>query len=126
MVDSVRNSEYIPRGCVPIDLGNGSPSAAGRRFGAAVCFAAGMKRGREPIVNWTDLRIRGVSTMQRVALIGLGVMGSGMASQLLEHGFALTVYNRTPARCAGTERRTSCVFGSRRVRECGCGPLHGG
>src|SRR2546430_5962663 len=28
-------------------------------------------RSREPIVNWTDLRIRGVSTMQRVALIGL-------------------------------------------------------
>ena len=50
--------------------------------------------------------------MQRVALMGLGVMGSGMAGQLLEHGFALTVYNRTPARAAALERRGAQVASS--------------
>ena len=36
--------------------------------------------------------------MQKVALLGLGIMGSGMASNLLKSGFALTVYNRTRER----------------------------
>jgi len=30
-----------------------------------------------------------------VALLGLGTMGSGMATNLLKAGFSLTVYNRT-------------------------------
>ncbi len=34
----------------------------------------------------------------KVALLGLGVMGSGMAGRLLEHGHDLTVYNRTRER----------------------------
>jgi len=34
----------------------------------------------------------------QVALLGLGTMGSGMAKNLLEAGFPLTVYNRTPAK----------------------------
>ncbi len=33
--------------------------------------------------------------MQRIALIGLGLMGSGMARNLLKAGYALTVHNRT-------------------------------
>jgi 3-hydroxyisobutyrate dehydrogenase len=33
--------------------------------------------------------------MQRVAVLGLGIMGSGMARNLLKAGFPLTVYNRT-------------------------------
>jgi 3-hydroxyisobutyrate dehydrogenase len=33
--------------------------------------------------------------MQTVALLGLGVMGSGMGQNLLKAGFPLTVYNRT-------------------------------
>ncbi|HVU13184.1 MAG TPA: NAD(P)-dependent oxidoreductase [Phototrophicaceae bacterium] len=33
--------------------------------------------------------------MQRIALLGLGIMGSGMASNWLRKGFPLTVYNRT-------------------------------
>lgn len=33
--------------------------------------------------------------MHKVALIGLGIMGTGMAYNLLEAGFDLTVYNRT-------------------------------
>ena len=36
----------------------------------------------------------------RVALIGLGLMGSGMARRLLGAGFPLTVYNRSPERAA--------------------------
>jgi 3-hydroxyisobutyrate dehydrogenase len=34
--------------------------------------------------------------MQRVALLGLGIMGSGIGANLLKKGFPLTVYNRTP------------------------------
>jgi 3-hydroxyisobutyrate dehydrogenase len=36
--------------------------------------------------------------MQRVAILGLGVMGAGMASNWLAKGFALSVWNRTPAK----------------------------
>ena len=39
-------------------------------------------------------------TQPRVALIGLGLMGSGMARRLLGAGFPLTVYNRNPERAA--------------------------
>jgi 3-hydroxyisobutyrate dehydrogenase len=35
-----------------------------------------------------------------VALMGLGLMGSGMARNLLAAGFPLTVYNRTPGKAA--------------------------
>jgi len=34
----------------------------------------------------------------RVAFLGLGAMGSGMATRLITAGHSLTVYNRTPAR----------------------------
>jgi 3-hydroxyisobutyrate dehydrogenase-like beta-hydroxyacid dehydrogenase len=40
-----------------------------------------------------------------VAVIGLGVMGHGMAGQLLAHGHDLTVYNRTRARAADLVER---------------------
>lgn len=36
--------------------------------------------------------------MTKVAFIGLGAMGSGMANRLLEAGFEVTVYNRTAAK----------------------------
>ena len=36
--------------------------------------------------------------MQRVALLGLGVMGAGMAANWLAKGFALSVWNRTAAK----------------------------
>jgi 3-hydroxyisobutyrate dehydrogenase len=36
--------------------------------------------------------------MLRVALLGLGVMGAGMAANWLAKGFALSVFNRTPAK----------------------------
>ncbi len=35
---------------------------------------------------------------ERVGYIGLGIMGRGMAANLLKAGFDLTVWNRTPAR----------------------------
>src|SRR5579871_5215165 len=37
-------------------------------------------------------------TMQRVAILGLGVMGGGMASNWLAKGFDVSVWNRTPAK----------------------------
>jgi 3-hydroxyisobutyrate dehydrogenase-like beta-hydroxyacid dehydrogenase len=37
---------------------------------------------------------------KRIGFAGLGLMGSRMARQFLEKGFPLTVWNRTPARCA--------------------------
>lgn len=46
--------------------------------------------------------------MQRTAIIGLGAIGFGMATQLLKAGFPLAVYNRTaeraiPLRASGAE-----------------------
>ena len=35
---------------------------------------------------------------KRVAVLGLGTMGSGMAASLLKAGYDVTVYNRTPAK----------------------------
>lgn len=37
---------------------------------------------------------------QRVAILGLGTMGMGMAKNLLKAGFAVTAYNRTQAKAA--------------------------
>jgi 3-hydroxyisobutyrate dehydrogenase len=39
-------------------------------------------------------------TKPRVAILGLGVMGSGMAGRLLAEKFPLTVYNRNPEKAA--------------------------
>jgi 3-hydroxyisobutyrate dehydrogenase len=39
-------------------------------------------------------------TNLRIALLGLGTMGAGMAHNLLKAGFPLTVYNRNPAKAA--------------------------
>lgn len=36
----------------------------------------------------------------KVAILGLGIMGSGMAGRLLSEGFPLTIYNRNRERCA--------------------------
>lgn len=36
--------------------------------------------------------------MQRVAILGLGIMGGGMAANWLAKGFAVSVWNRTPAK----------------------------
>ncbi len=36
--------------------------------------------------------------MKKVALLGLGTMGSGMGQNLLKAGFSLSVYNRTASK----------------------------
>nr|MBA4769300.1 NAD(P)-dependent oxidoreductase [Sphingobium sp.] len=36
----------------------------------------------------------------KVAILGLGIMGAGMAQQLLKAGYDVTVWNRSPARAA--------------------------
>ncbi len=39
-------------------------------------------------------------TTTNVAVLGLGIMGAGMARRLLDNGFPVTVWNRNPARSA--------------------------
>ncbi|NDJ55050.1 MAG: NAD(P)-dependent oxidoreductase [Chloroflexi bacterium] len=53
-------------------------------------------------------------TEQRIGLIGLGIMGRGMAHNLLKAGFNLTVWNRSPERMtefidAGAQSAASAV-----------------
>lgn len=38
--------------------------------------------------------------MMKIAFLGLGTMGAGMAGQLLDHGFELSVWNRSAAKAA--------------------------
>ena len=45
----------------------------------------------------------------RVALLGLGMMGAGMAGRLLSSGFPLTVYNRSRERAARFEEAGASV-----------------
>ncbi len=52
--------------------------------------------------------------LPRVAFLGLGIMGSGMAARLLDAGFPLTVYNRTPQRAAPLADRGARVAGTPR------------
>jgi 3-hydroxyisobutyrate dehydrogenase len=40
----------------------------------------------------------------RVAILGLGLMGTGMASRLLSQGFAVTVYNRSAAKAQALQQ----------------------
>jgi len=47
--------------------------------------------------------------MQNIALLGLGTMGSGMAANWLAKGFALTVWNRTPAKAQALGARGARV-----------------
>ena len=46
---------------------------------------------------------------KRIGFAGLGLMGSRMARQFLDKGWPLTVWNRTPERCAPL--RDSGCFG---------------
>ncbi len=50
----------------------------------------------------------------RVAILGLGIMGSGMAGRLLSADFPLTVYNRNPAKAAPLEKDGAFVASSPR------------
>ena len=46
---------------------------------------------------------------KKVAIIGLGIMGSGMANRLVSRGYAVSVYNRTPAKAAGLKQAGAFV-----------------
>ena len=50
----------------------------------------------------------------RVAILGLGIMGSGMASRLLSAGFPVAVYNRNPAKTVPFSSAGAFVAGSPR------------
>lgn len=78
--------------------------------------------------------------VNRVGFVGLGIMGAPMAANLLKAGFALTVWNRTPARmepllalgasaanspaavAAASEVTLSCVTNSPDVEAVALGP----
>lgn len=51
---------------------------------------------------------------QRVALIGLGLMGSGMAGRLLGANFPLTIYNRNREKAAPFQKAGAFIAGSPR------------
>src|ERR1700721_2455800 len=60
----------------------------------------------------------------KIALLGLGLMGSGMAGRLLDAGYPLTLWNRTPGKSQALEAR-----GARRAkspREAAPGAAGGG
>jgi 3-hydroxyisobutyrate dehydrogenase len=42
---------------------------------------------------------------ERIGFIGLGRMGQAMASNLIEAGYSLCVYNRTPSKAAALVAR---------------------
>src|SRR5262249_2037041 len=50
-----------------------------------------------------------MSSKPRVAVLGLGLMGGGMAKRLLSAGFPLTVYNRTADRTASLAAKGATV-----------------
>ena len=50
----------------------------------------------------------------KIALLGLGLMGSGMAGRLLDAGYPLTIWNRTPGKAQALESRGARVAKSPR------------
>ncbi len=57
--------------------------------------------------------------MQRVALLGLGTMGAGMAANWLAKGFELSVWNRTPAKARALARKGAKVAATPREAAAG-------
>jgi 3-hydroxyisobutyrate dehydrogenase len=54
-----------------------------------------------------------------IALLGLGLMGSGMAGRLLDAGYPLTIWNRTPGKSQALEARGARVAKSPREAAAG-------
>jgi 3-hydroxyisobutyrate dehydrogenase len=52
--------------------------------------------------------------MQRIAFLGLGVMGTGMVTRLLDAGFPVTVWNRNAARAEPVARKGAAIAASPR------------
>jgi 3-hydroxyisobutyrate dehydrogenase len=63
--------------------------------------------------------------MKRVAFLGLGRMGSGMAARLLAAGHRLTVYNRTAARAEALVRAGATLARTPREACAGVGAHRG-
>jgi 3-hydroxyisobutyrate dehydrogenase len=53
--------------------------------------------------------------MRRIAFVGLGNMGQGMAGRLLDIGYQLNLYNRTASRAEALVRRGAQLFKSPRA-----------
>jgi len=49
---------------------------------------------------------------ERIGFIGLGIMGRPMAGHLVDAGYAVTVWNRSPAKMAGLVERGASAAGS--------------
>ena len=50
----------------------------------------------------------------KIALLGLGLMGMGMAGRLLEAGYPISVWNRTPEKAEALAKRGAQVARSPR------------
>jgi len=55
----------------------------------------------------------------KIALLGLGLMGTGMAGRLLDAGYPLSVYNRTPGKAEAFVARGAREFASPRAAVAG-------
>src|SRR6201992_3824864 len=55
----------------------------------------------------------------KIALLGLGLMGSGMAGRLLGAGYPLTIWNRTPGKGQAFEARGATLAKSPREAAAG-------
>jgi 3-hydroxyisobutyrate dehydrogenase len=55
----------------------------------------------------------------RIALLGLGLMGSGMAGRLLDAGYPLTIWNRTPGKTQALAERGAKIANSPRQAAAG-------
>lgn len=57
---------------------------------------------------------------EKIGFIGLGIMGSGMARNLIEKGHDVTVWNRTASRAEGLAAAGATVAGSPKAVAAGC------
>jgi len=55
----------------------------------------------------------------KIALLGLGLMGSGMAGRLLDAGYPLSIWNRTPDRAKALADRGAILAKSPRQAAAG-------
>ncbi|MCL4822481.1 MAG: NAD(P)-dependent oxidoreductase [Vicinamibacteria bacterium] len=64
-------------------------------------------------------------TIRRIGVAGLGIMGARMARRLLEKGFEVSVWNRTPARAEALRGAGAAVATSPRALAEGCDAVVG-
>lgn len=74
-----------------------------------------MRPGRYAILAGVHrLSLQPPFLMQKISVLGLGAMGARMAARLLDAGYDVTVYNRTPERAAPLRERGARVASSPR------------